>query len=106
MTTKIISEFPPRDGKDYDVQCARCGGSCEWHECEEWDCEDGYREEDFGDDVVPDMQTVVCETCRGYGGWNECGNSQNWCLLNPMPGREKTDRGLLEWYRTYEEERP
>ena len=46
-TETFFGEHPPRDGKSYDCQCARCGGSCEWHECEEWDCEDSYREEDF-----------------------------------------------------------
>ena len=55
-TETFFGEHPPRDGKSYDCQCARCGGYCEWQEC---DCEDGYREEDYGDDVVSDMQVVV-----------------------------------------------
>ena len=70
-----------------------------------WDCEDGYREEDYGDDVVSDMQVVVCDTCRGYGGWNQCGNDAKWCEANPLPGRESVKRGTLEWFRDYEEER-
>jgi hypothetical protein len=103
-TETFFGEHPPRDGKSYDCCCARCGGSCEWQECEEWDCEDGYREEDYGDDFVSDMQVVVCDTCRGYGGWNQCGNSAKWCEENPIPGRENVKRGTLEWFRDYQEE--
>jgi len=79
------------------VECARCGSSCDWQECEEWDCEDGYREEDWGDDVVANMYTVVCETCQGYGGWHRCMSSPEWCEANPLPGREDVPRGTLEW---------
>ena len=62
------------------------------------------REEDYGDDVVCDMQVVVCDTCRGYGGWNQCGNDAKWCEENPIPGRENVKRGTLEWFRDYQEE--
>ena len=33
-TETFFGEHPPRDGKSYDCCCARCGGSCEWQECE------------------------------------------------------------------------
>jgi hypothetical protein len=94
----FIQEFPPRDGKQYECQCARCGGSTEWIDCTEWDCEDGHREEDWGDDVVSDMELVVCSVCKGYGGWNNCGNSPEWCNANPLPGREEIKRGEIEWF--------
>lgn len=95
-----IGERPTNEmyesGLEIDCQCARCGSSCELVRCTE--CEDGYIEEDYGDDVVPDFVTVACQNCHGYSGWNVCGSSRQWCEANPLPGRESVKRGKLEWF--------
>lgn len=95
----FIQEFPPRDGKSYDCQCARCGSTADWVHC--WECEDGYYEDDVGDDVVPEYVTVECETCRGHGGRYRCMSSPEWCEANPLRGRKDVPRGKLEWFEDY-----
>lgn len=96
----VIQPFPPRDGNEWECQCARCGSSADWRECGE--CEDGYREEDFGDDVVSDMDFVKCEFCEGHGGDYWCRSPKEWCEANPVDGREKIERGQIEWFRVRE----
>jgi len=90
-----IGPMPPRDGNEWDCQCARCGSSAEWYDCEE--CDDGFVEEDWGDDVVPEMHDVPCEFCGGYGGYYRCLSSPEWCQANPLTCREWVKRGQIEW---------
>lgn len=91
----VIQPFPPRD--EWDCQCARCGSSADWRECGE--CEDGYRDYDFGDDVCSDWILVACDFCNGHGGDYWCVSSKEWCEANPLVGREKIERGQIEWSR-------
>lgn len=104
--TTYIQDHPPADGKQYDCQCARCGSSCDWTECEEYDCDDGYITDDADewddDDGVPG-EVRVCDTCEGRGGWNTCLSSAKFCEDNPLPGREAIRRGALEWFEVGDE---
>lgn len=93
----VIRPFPHSDGGEWECQCARCGSSADWRECEE--CDDGYVEDDWGDDVVPEMHTVPCQFCRGHGGDYWCMSSREYCEANPLPGRESVERGKIEWFR-------
>jgi hypothetical protein len=91
----IIQAYPPADGRDWSPSCARCGGECKTWDCEE--CDDGFVEEDWGDDVVAEIHDVPCETCDGHGFWWYCANTPEWCEANPLPGREGVERGKIEW---------
>jgi hypothetical protein len=95
----IIAEYPPRDGNEYDCQCARCGSSCDYQRCDE--CEDGYSGHDCGEDccccACPE-DNVVCDLCDGHGGWHRCLSSAAWCHGNPLPGRSGVQRGQIEWF--------
>lgn len=95
----VIAEHPPYDGRQWDCQCARCGSSCDFVECDQ--CEDGYSDHDCGDDCcccLHPKPNVTCSFCHGYGGWNKCLSSPEWCKTNPLPGREAVQRGDLEWF--------
>ena len=91
----IIQPHCPRDGREWDCQCARCGSGTYWRECEE--CEDGYVWDDWGDDVIPDRILRKCEWCQGHSGDLWCLSSKEWCEANPLEGREAVDRGQIEW---------
>ena len=67
-----------------DCQCARCGSSCVFTDCDncggegeiedtDWQCEGEYHR---------------CDWCRGAGGYWHCLSGREWCQKNPMPGRE------------------
>lgn len=64
----IIGDTHPNDGRDWEVQCARCGSSV--YAVEHFD----GRREKF------------------------CSSSPEWCKANPMEGRERILRGPLEWF--------
>lgn len=99
MVEPIIQDYPPADGKQYDCQCARCGSSCEHIDC--FDCEDGFSDHDCGEDTCPCAEpelNVVCDTCRGYGGWWNCISTPEFCNGTPIPGRESVKRGKVEWF--------
>lgn len=100
---KIIAEHPPAEMYqsvlEIDVQCARCGSSCDYEPCD--NCEDGYDGHDCGEDVCCCLypeENVLCDICDGHGGWNRCLSSREWCEANPLPGREQIERGQLEWF--------
>lgn len=100
MSTRHIADHPPRDGRDWNCQCARCGSSCGWMECEECD-EDGFVDHECGEDCCAcefPEPNVVCDICGGHGGWRSCLSSSEFCNANPVPGREKIARGTIEWY--------
>lgn len=94
---KAIADFPPDDMHkprlEIDCQCARCGSSCDRIECHDCGGEGYYQEEeDF------ETETVVCQTCRGRGGWMWCLSSPEFCSANPVEGREAVERGKIEWF--------
>lgn len=109
MTEKIqpanhIGERPPRDGNAWDCQCAHCGSSCDWTTC--YNCEDGYSGHDCGEDCcccLNPEDNVTCDICRGYGGWWSCLSNSEWCLKNPLSGREEC-YGKIEWFILNEED--
>lgn len=95
----IISREYPRDGKQWDCQCARCGSSVDYEHCDE--CEDGYDGHDCGEDCcccLHPEENMICDRCDGNGGWCRCMSSPEWCEANALPGRENTERGLFEWF--------
>ena len=100
MSTNIISDFPPSDGKQYDCQCARCGSSCDFQDCD--NCGgDGLFGHDCGDDCcccLHPVDNIACDFCDGNGGWWICLSSPDWCSGNPMRGREQQKRGTVEWF--------
>ena len=96
----VIADHPPPEmyaaGQEIDCQCARCGGSCVWHDC--YECEDGYNDRHDEDPLWYGHELYICQCCLGRGGWNVCGNSHEWCEANPLTGREAINRGQLEWF--------
>jgi hypothetical protein len=99
----VRSEFPPRvpvpDGFELECQCARCGSSCHHVDCDQ--CEEGFSGHDCGEDCCACLypeENVVCDICRGRGGWWSCGSSGEWCRGNPLPGRESVEPGTIEWF--------
>lgn len=100
MNTTWIQPLPPRDGRQYDCQCARCGSSCYWQQCDQCGGE-GLDGHDCGEDCcccLNPEDNVVCQFCAGHGGWHWCLSSKEFCDANPLPGREVIERGQLEWY--------
>jgi hypothetical protein len=94
-----IGASPPRDGRDWDCQCARCGSSMQRMSCS--DCEDGFVDHDCGEDCcccADPEPNVVCGTCGGECGWWECLSGYGWCMAHPRPGREQVEPGTPEWY--------
>lgn len=96
----FIQMYPPRDGKQYDCQCSRCGSSMDYKHCEMCDG-DGYDGHDCGEDCCMCLNpedNVPCDTCGGKGGWYRCFSSPEWCQSHPLPGRENNSRNLPEWF--------
>jgi hypothetical protein len=94
-TEKVISSLPPRDGREWDCQCARCGSSCVWYDCDNCGGE-GYVESDDWQDDEDEM--YQCEWCRTTGGHWACCSSPDWCEAHPNDGREMVQRGKIEWF--------
>lgn len=80
------------EAMEQDCQCARCGSSCGWVDCS--DCDHGI----VYDDTEGWDEVERCMICGGFGGWYICLSSAEWCEANPLPGRESTERGEIEWY--------
>ena len=95
MSEKVIAQFPPSDGREWDVQCARCGSSCIFYDCDYCGGE-GFNESDDWQDGEDEL--VPCDVCRTRGGHWACCSSEEWCIGHPNPGRENTARGKLEWF--------
>lgn len=95
----VIADQPPRDGREWECQCAHCGSSCDWHECQS--CDDGFDGHDCGEDTcccARPEDNVPCDICGGDGGWWVCMSGGDWCDAHPLPGRESIDRGQIEWF--------
>jgi hypothetical protein len=73
-----------RVGDDEDCQCARCGSSTIWFDCD--NC--GGEGEIEDDDWQCEGEYYRCDWCKGKGGWHRCGSSKAFCEAHPMPGRE------------------
>lgn len=96
----VIGPRPPNDGKQWDCQCARCGSSLSFEECENCGGE-GVSGHDCGEDCcccLDPEENVVCDTCRGEGTFPLCLSNSEWCQANPMPGRENIARSTPEWF--------
>ncbi len=96
---RLVSPSHPYDGREWDCQCARCGSSLDWHECE--NCEDGFSGHDCGEDCcccLNPEDNIRCDICDGEGGWWSCFSSSEWCEAHPMEGREKVKSGSPEWF--------
>ena len=48
VSETIIATRPPEDGRQWDAQCARCGSTASWVDCE--NCDDGVSGHDCGED--------------------------------------------------------
>ena len=95
-----ISPRHPNDGRRYECQCARCGSSIFWDECEACAGE-GVSGHDCGEDSCcceDPEENVWCDYCRGQGGFYHCLSSHAWCKANPLPGREHVESGTTEWF--------
>ncbi len=100
---KAIADHPPDDmyraGLEIDCQCARCGSSVGYIDCDS--CEDGFDGHDCGEDTcccLHPEENVVCQFCDGYGGWHQCLSSPEFCYANPLPDRSDVPRGKIEWF--------
>ncbi len=67
--------YKTEDG-DSECQCARCG--CATFRVQCYCC--------FGE-LTEDI-AMICNQCRGIGGWQQCFNSVEGCKNSPMHGRE------------------
>ena len=97
---KVIAAEHPRDGREWDNQCARCGSSMQFVDCD--NCGgDGLDGHDCGEDTCccldPD-DNEDCDWCQGSGGHWACLSSAEWCEAHPVEGREETKRGTVEWF--------
>lgn len=72
--------------EDHD-QCARCGSSVSWEDCQACPM--------FGSFDEPDPH---CPNCEGSGRVASCLSSYEWCQANPLPGCEDIDRHTVEWF--------
>lgn len=101
VTDTTIGPMHPQDGHSYECQCARCGSSMMWAECENCGGE-GLDGHDCGEDCcccLDPEPNQRCDYCRGSGGHWECMSSPRFCTANPLTGRDEIVRGTPEWYR-------
>ena len=107
MIEPIIQPYPPRDGQNYECQCARCGSSVDWRTCDNCAGE-GLDGHDCGEDCCMcrhPIDNVTCDLCDGFGGDYWCLSSREWCEANPLDGREDVARGKIEWFVVTEDRR-
>lgn len=96
---RLVGPFPPGDGREWECHCARCGSSADYERCDH--CEDGFDGHDCGEDCcccLEPEENVVCQICEGHAGWYWCLSSPEFCEANPLPGRERIERGQIEWF--------
>lgn len=90
-------------GGSYDAQCARCGSSMDWVDCEACGGEGWF---DVDDDERTVSTAETCHQCDGEGSWPVCLSSADWCQAHPREGREDVQRGTVEWFQVPDHEEP
>lgn len=101
----IISDDMPKDGRNWDCRCARCGSSVESESCGACGGEGvtGHGELHEQDPLWYDADDYEpCHQCSGEGSWMFCLSNIEWCEANPIKGRENVPRGKIEWF-TFEQ---
>ncbi len=93
MSKRVIGKHP-NDGRDWECQCARCGSSMSFQECD--NCDGNGEIED--DDWQADDEYYTCGWCGGDGGAWVCLSSPDWCDSHPNEGRADVKRGIVEWF--------
>lgn len=88
----------PAPERDPECQCARCGSSAYWDECEFCGGEGAITTDDdcewcYGEGC--DSCIRACGWCDEYGGWWRCLSGREWCEANPLPGREHIESTAL-----------
>jgi hypothetical protein len=97
----VLGSRPPDNGLRYEEQCARCGSSAIWTDCE-YCCGEGFTDHDCGEDCCVCQHpenNVRCDICRGDGGWLMCASDKEWCDAHPLDGRAHIGRGTFEFFR-------
>ena len=100
MSAPTFCTKPGETGR-WDNQCARCGSSVHFVECEHCGG-DGFGGHDCGEDCcvcAEPEENVPCDWCCGTGGGYECLSSQKYCESHPIPSRETVKRGAVEWFQ-------
>jgi hypothetical protein len=96
-----IGEDHPRDGRDWEVQCARCGSSLDFDTCEMCGGE-GVDGHDCGEDCcccLDPEDNITCDACRGVGSFPTCASAASgWCKEHPREGRENIEPSTPEWF--------
>ena len=89
----------PGDSAQYydECCCARCGSSCGSDGCDTCG-NDGFITDD-DTEWGESEEFLRCPECLGNPVRYFCLSSAEWCEANPLPGRESTPRGLVEWFR-------
>lgn len=101
MSDTFIGLDHPKDGRQWEAQCARCGSTLEWIACSACD---GEGETAYGELYEQDplwylpSDTKPCHQCGGQASFPACISSEGWCKANPLPGREETPSSTPEWY--------
>lgn len=100
-----VAARPPEEPGDWYCQCARCGSSCMWSDC---DTCGGEGHTAFGElhDQDPlwydEDEVEACPICDGAGGWWCCLSPYAWCKDHPVEGRENVEPGQIEWFKRAE----
>lgn len=92
--TTAIGKYP-RDGREWECQCARCGSSMHFLECDNCSGEGWIEDDDWQADEDDGWS---CDWCQGEGGHWACLASKDWCEANPRDGRSDIPRGTTEWF--------